>query len=237
MVDTAIRGAGVAGARLAAALLDTGDAFARARPWPHLVLDGAVDPNLAAGAAEDAHAQRIGLATTSWTRGSKMASPVLEGTFLSALGLAIGGPDVTAALSAISGVDDLVHDDGNYAAGLFASGSGDYHLPHHDFVSHPESGLYSRLVLMLYLNDWPADRGGQLQMWPERRHSRPVTIQPRVGRVVLMVVSGAALHGVSKVVCGPNDARVSLAARFYSPQPPVMPRRLPLLGRARGPAA
>ena len=92
-------------------------------------------------------------------------------------------------------------------------------------------------MLMLYLNDWFPDRGGQLELWPERRLSRPVTVVPRAGRVVVMGISGAARHSVTRVICAPGEARVSLASRFYSSQPPVMPRRLPLLGRTRGPAA
>lgn len=99
---------------------------------------------------------------------------------------------------------------------------GGYHLippggrlaVHTDFNRSPDTRLYRRLNLLVYLNrDW-ADPGGLLELHGD---DRVVEIAPEFGRTVVFETSDRSWHG------HPHPAsrwRFSVAAYFFSPEPP-----------------
>lgn len=100
---------------------------------------------------------------------------------------------------------------------------GGYHLippgglldVHTDFNRGP-SGLYRRLNLLTYLNPGWQDEGGRLELWPDG-DGDPITLAPEFGRTVVFETSDRSWHG------HPLPARrwrLSVAAYFFSPDPP-----------------
>lgn len=100
---------------------------------------------------------------------------------------------------------------------------GGYHLippggrleVHTDFNRSPSSRLYRRLNVLTYLNhDWQ-DEGGHLLL---RGPDGDIAVAPEFGRTVIFETSDTSWHG------HPVPAqrwRYSLAAYFFSPDPPL----------------
>lgn len=99
---------------------------------------------------------------------------------------------------------------------------GGYHLippggrlaMHADFNRSPDTGLYRRLNVLTYLNpDWD-DPGGILKLGEDQS----VEIVPEMGRTVIFATSGTSWHGHPEPT--QHRWRKSIAAYFFSPQPP-----------------
>lgn len=103
---------------------------------------------------------------------------------------------------------------------------GGYHLirpggllnVHSDFSVSPITGHYRRLNLLVYLNhDWDLYyNGGGLELWDDDRVKAVVT--PEFNTTAIFQTSARSWHGHPKPVRG--RARRSLAAYFYSEEPP-----------------
>jgi Rps23 Pro-64 3,4-dihydroxylase Tpa1-like proline 4-hydroxylase len=93
---------------------------------------------------------------------------------------------------------------------------GGYLNVHTDFNRSPNTGLYRRVNLLIYLNkDWQLDEGGCLELWDDDQFA--VRVLPEFNRTVAFVTSSRSWHGHPI----PNTrARRSLAAYFYSAEPP-----------------
>lgn len=101
---------------------------------------------------------------------------------------------------------------------------GGYHLippggrleVHTDFSRSPATGMYRRLNMLTYLNrDW-ADPGGRLELWPDG-DGDPVVVAPELGRTLIFATSSKSWHGHPKPAA---RWRASVAAYFFSPEPP-----------------
>jgi hypothetical protein len=99
---------------------------------------------------------------------------------------------------------------------------GGYHLippgghlqVHTDFNRSPETRLYRRLNLLVFLNrDWQ-DPGGLLELHGD---DRVVEIAPEFNRTVVFETSDRSWHGHPYP---PRRWRFSCAAYFFSPEPP-----------------
>jgi Rps23 Pro-64 3,4-dihydroxylase Tpa1-like proline 4-hydroxylase len=99
---------------------------------------------------------------------------------------------------------------------------GGYHLippggrlaMHADFNRSPDTDLYRRLNVLTYLNpDWD-DAGGHLRLGDPSS----VVINPEMGRTVIFATSATSWHG--HPVPTVHRWRKSIAAYFFSPEPP-----------------
>lgn len=87
---------------------------------------------------------------------------------------------------------------------------------HVDFNRSPDSGLYRRLNCLVFLNRNWQDEGGFLELWPDG-DGEPVRIAPEFNRTVIFETSDRSWHGHPMPA---NRYRASVAAYFYSPEPP-----------------
>jgi hypothetical protein len=99
---------------------------------------------------------------------------------------------------------------------------GGYHLippggrlqVHTDFNRSPDTGLYRRLNMIIYLNkDWH-DTGGNLELWSQ---DEILCIAPEFNRTVIFETSDHSWHGHP---ISASRWRASIAAYFFSPDPP-----------------
>ena len=190
-------------------------------PWPHRVVDGAVDGRL----LDQLVAELAALPRSAFTwRRSPME---WKGTCrdFSTCGRAavelwavLNSTEVVAGLSRLTGVAGLVGDPTAVRAGLFATPPGGWQRVHEDFPQHPETGLWNRVALLVYLSDWSEGDGGELELWnPAMDRSR--SLEPRRGRVVAFATGSLTRHGV-RPVRATEGLRLAMAARYYSAQPP-----------------
>lgn len=200
-------------------------AYAAAEPFPHIVLDNFWDTDEIKAAAEGVKLipEHVWLQEElqvqqrkKWVEDLSVVPPevarVMKGLF---------DTQVLQALSAISGIPDLLPEPALFGAGVHRTSQGGRLAIHTDFNTHP-SGLYRRLNLLLYLNKhWHEDWGGGLELWTADMAHRAKTVPPVLNRAVIFTLSDVSFHGhPDPLTCPDDEARYSFAAYYYTEAKP-----------------
>jgi hypothetical protein len=196
------------------------DEWARATPFPHIVVDNflpravAVELLAAFPTPDDEgwdteayiHQQR------KLTRSGAFAAPIGKFFELTAR------PEFRALLSQITGIPHLLDDPELVGGGCHQILPGGFLDVHVDFNLHPSSGLYRRLNLLVYLNEhWDADWKGALELWDMQARRRAHSIEPLFNRAVLFETSEISYHGHPTPLAAPASVtRKSLAVYYYT---------------------
>ncbi len=121
-------------------------------------------------------------------------------------------------LEAMSGMDNLLPDPFLMGGGVHQTEPGGFLRVHADFNKHPKLKLDRRLNLLIYFNrDWPADYGGNLELWaPDMSHCVR-EVEPVAGRCVIFNTTSTSWHGHPRPLhCPQGETRKSLALYYYS---------------------
>ena len=211
--------------------------YLAATPWPHLVADDVVPPELAVdAAAEVALLPRRALVRRRSRRQVKISSTGIHdlGPRTRELLRTISGPEITELAERVTGISGLTADPEFCRAGVFVTPPGGWQRVHEDFPVHPQTGLWNRVVVLLYCSGYGEGSGGKLELWPPDMTSVGRRIEPRPGRLVMFETMSTHPHGVEALA--PNEhARVVLASRLYSREPPPATPSPPLLRWSRRP--
>jgi hypothetical protein len=206
-------------------------------PWPHLILDDLLDQDRVAAAACEARAIPNDAMVWQVSRRVRKASV----NTLADLGMAIRGlladladSRAVAGLGDLTGVHELTGDPRLTYAGISVTPPGGWQKVHEDFPKHPVTGLWNRVAVLLYLNDWQPSHGGELELWPQDMSAGVKVIQPIAGRIVVFETTSAHRHGIRPVNAG-APARIAIGTRYYSPNMPDTKPRGPLRRSVRRP--
>jgi Rps23 Pro-64 3,4-dihydroxylase Tpa1-like proline 4-hydroxylase len=91
-------------------------------------------------------------------------------------------------------------------------------LPLHlDGDHHPVTGWGRAVSLVLWLDDWPSENGGQLRLWDENKTAPIVSVTPQPGRLAMFECGPKSWHDVSTVSEASPMPRRSLAVFFWTP--------------------
>jgi hypothetical protein len=194
--------------------------YLAASPWPHLVLDGLVDPATLAAAESEELKTALDLHVRRTKRMVKAQSPMPSGPAAREILQALDSPGFIAFLEDLTGISELIADPTHYWAGLHVFPPGAHQALHRDFRVHPVNGLFHRVNVLVYLNrDWKGEYGGNLELWKVDMSSHD-QVAPRAGSTVIFENTSATLHGVTEVFrCPPGGARLSLATNYYTESP------------------
>lgn len=131
---------------------------------------------------------------------------------------AFQAPNVVSAIERITGLDDLEPDELLYAGGCSLMAPGHFLNPHID-NSHDRFRRRYRILNLLYYAspNWPEDRGGNLELWPNGVRGRPLTVVSRFNRLVVMITHRGSWHSVSKNLTGAD--RCCVSNYFFSANP------------------
>ena len=117
-------------------------------------------------------------------------------------------------LSDLTGIADLSME--TIGGGYHLIPPGGYLDVHTDFNRSPNSSLYRRLNVLTYLNDdWTEDDGGYLELWDD--DGLALSVAPELGITAVFETSDRSWHGHPVPT---RRWRRSLAAYFFSPEPP-----------------
>ena len=131
---------------------------------------------------------------------------------------AFQAPEVIAAVTAITGMRDMVGDPKLYAGGLSAMTRGQFLDPHIDNSHDGEGRLYRVLNLLYYVTpDWRAENGGNLELWDEAVRER-VELHSKFNRLVLMETNQKSWHSVNQVAA--EGKRCCVSNYYFSPHSP-----------------
>lgn len=220
---------------LSPAVLENADAirerFAAAAPFPHVVLDDFLQPDVALKLAEEFPPFEKGnFIGDDGKPGRKSTLARINGLGASyrALDAAIQSSDFLQFMSRVTGVEDLLYDPFYLGGGTHENVNGSALDPHIDFNYHPSERWHRRLNLLLYLNpQWAREWGGCLQLYADPRvdATPSVTVVPAFNRCVIFETSERSWHGFDEIRL-PSDARgvprsrKSIALYFYTSERP-----------------
>ncbi|MGA2307739.1 MAG: 2OG-Fe(II) oxygenase [Acidimicrobiales bacterium] len=200
--------------------------YKEASPWPHVVIDGLINPAVIAAAESEELELALSLPLRHATRQIKAETPRPSGPSALAILQALCGQRFLAFLEDLTGIAGLIPDPAHYWAGLQVFPPGAFQALHRDFRVHPITRLFHRVNVLVYLNsDWRTDYGGDLELWASDASTCVRRIPPDAGTSVIFECSSAAIHGVPDPIrCPSNRARLSLASNYYTVAPGPGPR-------------
>lgn len=196
------------------------DRYQAADPFPHIVLDDFILPELlrslvgewpSSGEENrfDRAQERLKLA---W-RPINLTSPRLR-NFLSEM----NSEPILHFLEALTGIPKLIADPYFSGGGLHEMRAGGHLGIHADFNMQNRLNVMRRINLLIYLNDdWQPEWHGDLELW-SRDMSRCVgSTSPQMARAVIFNTDLDSYHGVpTPIACPPDRARRSIALYYYT---------------------
>ncbi len=198
------------------------DGYRSAEPYPHVVLEGFLDDEVARAAADEFPRPDA----TEWIQYVHVNERKLGKSDRSGIPPALGrlidelsSPPFIALLERLTGIEGLLPDPGLEGGGLHQSERGGFLNVHADFTVHPHHRDWQRrLNLLLYLNpDWRDEWGGHLELW-DRDMSRCVEkVAPVLNRCLVFNTDADAYHGHPlPLACPEGTTRKSLALYYFT---------------------
>lgn len=220
-------------ARVAGSAAELAARFRTAQPFPHVVIDGFLEPALCRQLVETFPAYDDARFRNDWGEPGKAWREDVSrlGSAWAELDRGLRSPAFLGLLSRISGIPNLLFDPSYFGGGTHEN-LHDMELdPHIDFNLHPRTQLHRRLNLLLYLNEeWDAAWGGALELhtnpWRPPHENRITTIAPLANRCVIFETSDHSWHGFRRIAL-PEDrrglSRRSFAMYLYTRERPALP--------------
>ncbi len=191
--------------------------FETAQPFPLLVLDDFLVPELAAGLLSEFPAIDAMPKSRDYVFASKHELSSVEEAGPAGLRFheAMISPAFANFLRAATGLDVFV-DPLFFGGGFHQGGDGSYLDMHVDFNMHPMHNTWLRTFNMLvYLNrDWRDEYGGQLLV-KNAPDGEVRAIEPAYNRAVIMTTDARTFHGYRKMSLPPGVTRMSIATYAY----------------------
>ena len=196
--------------------------YVSARPYPHIVLDDVLHPEVFAAAA----AEFPTVDDPAWDgylhiNETKFANPRPHewGLTLQAIAGVLNGAEFVEGLGTLTGFEGLLPDQMMDGGGLHQTLRGGHLNVHTDFTAHHRIHTWRRRVnLLLYLNeDWNPDWGGALELWDASVRRCERRIEPVANRMVVFTTSPTSYHGhPDPLRCPDGVARRSLALYYFT---------------------
>lgn len=203
--------------------------FAGAQPFPHLVIDNFLRPEVADAIHDEARrtaanvdasneiTQHQKVACTDWRRYG-------DSTFR--LIAFFNSADFIAPLETITGIDGLFGDPWLEGGGIHLTSRGGFLKMHTDFNWNSKLRADRRINILYYLNrGWQESWGGELVIARLGHEEDRKVIQPIFNRLVIFNTNDTTLHGHPHPLQFPEDyPRASIAMYYYSAGLPVQER-------------
>lgn len=192
------------------------------RPYPHIHLEGFLEPALA---------QRLEAAfpapdAASWIQYKHYNENKLGNThreaFPEAIGRVVdelGSPRFVAWLSRLTGIEGLMPDPSLEGGGMHQTERGGFLNLHADFTMHHHKTHWRRRCnLILFLNEgWQEEWGGALELWDRDMKRCEARVLPLINHAVLFNTDEDSFHGYpDPIQCPPSVTRKSLALYYYT---------------------
>lgn len=206
--------------RLRAVARDRRDEFARALPFPHVVIDDFLDATVAARLVEE-------IATTEgeWIFYHHVNERKRGFNDVAAMGptarqvvAELNDGTMLDVLATLTGIEDLRADPALEGGGFSEVDRDGYVNVHADFLSHSRERTWTRrLNLIVFLNEnWSEKDGGALELWDRQVKTAEQRIVPTFNRAILFTTTEEAFHGVETVTCPEGRKRRSLALYYFT---------------------
>ncbi|WP_067148846.1 2OG-Fe(II) oxygenase [Pseudotamlana agarivorans] len=115
-------------------------------------------------------------------------------------------------------IDSIYADDSLYAGGLSLMDQDNFLNPHLDNSHDAERKRWRVLNLLYYVSpNWELKNGGNLEVWPNGPKQKPIVIESKFNRLVVMATNDTSWHSVNKVEV--NAQRCCISNYYFSDNP------------------
>jgi len=196
-------------------------AYAKADPFPHIVVDDFFDPAVLDPVLDEFP----GEGDIEWRRFNDYNEIKLASTVERQLGRAtrtlihqLNSSPFIEFLERVTGIAGLLPDPHLEGGGLHQILPGGKLGVHADFNKSLRLKLDRRLNLLVYLNrDWQEEYGGHLELWDTEMTRAVRRVLPVFNRIVIFSTTDFSHHGhPTPLTCPPDRTRRSLALYYYS---------------------
>jgi Rps23 Pro-64 3,4-dihydroxylase Tpa1-like proline 4-hydroxylase len=150
------------------------------------------------------------------TDASQFPQPIRE------LNEVLASREVLDLLSYALDIPELLADPQLVGGGMHQTAARGHLDVHVDFNFLSEKQWHRRTNLLLFFNrEWPAEWGGEFELWDEDVKVRHHAHLPIFNRCVVFETNEISFHGVSAVKCPPGQSRKSFAAYYYTTSAPA----------------
>jgi 2-oxoglutarate-Fe(II)-dependent oxygenase superfamily protein len=198
------------------------ETYASAQPFPHIVLDNFLTPEVARRAAQEfPSVDHDNWISFMHVNERKFSHPEVQdwGPTLQSVAAELNSPAFVGFLSELTGIEHMIIDESMEGGGLHQSLQGGFLNIHADFTVHPLHANWRRRVnLLLYFNEeWDPEYGGELELWSTDMRKRVHVIAPIQNRCVIFTTDPDSFHGHPEPLrCPPERARRSLALYYFT---------------------
>lgn len=209
----------------AAAMKDKGlelrERYVGAEPFPHIVIDDFISPEILETCIEDFPAAPDP-ESRSFDRAQERYKTSYNPDYLSprvrSFFYSLNSRPFVQFLENMTGVTGLIPDPYFMGGGFHQTVQGGHLSVHADFNLHKPLMLERRLNLLLYLNkDWRLEYGGALELWDKDMRRAVHAVEPVFNRCVVFSTNANSFHGHPAPVAHPDNApRRSLALYYYT---------------------
>jgi hypothetical protein len=202
---------------------ETRQIYAGNVPFPHIVIDDFVDPEILRPILTEVNAvdrsRRYAKFLDRKTDHNKFAFyPETVGPQTARLVNFLNSGPILSYVESLTGIDNLIADPSYFGGGLHWIENGGFLEVHADFNHLKKYNLERRINLLLYLNeDWLDEYNGHLELWDRKTMTCAKSIAPIFNRCVMFSTTKESLHGHPAPLATPAGiARRSLALYYYS---------------------
>jgi Rps23 Pro-64 3,4-dihydroxylase Tpa1-like proline 4-hydroxylase len=199
------------------------DAYAGNTPWPHIVIDDFLDPQLLEKVRQEAASVRRSEYYEKFvdrkTDHNKYAyAPDVVGLETARLVNFLNSGPFVGYLEKLTGIEGLLADPSYFGGGLHKITTGGFLEMHTDFNLLKKYKLERRLNLLLYLNkDWQPSYNGSLELWDRASKTRVKEVPPIFNRCVVFSTTNESMHGHPLPLATPDGVeRMSIALYYYT---------------------
>ena len=115
----------------------------------------------------------------------------------------------------ICDIKKLYADHSLYAGGISLMAKDNFLHPHLDNSHDAERNRWRVLNLLYYVTpDWETNNGGHLELWPKGPKNKPLLIESKYNRLIVMATHDASWHSVNKVLV--DRSRCCISNYYFS---------------------
>lgn len=197
------------------------EAFRDAQPFPHVVIDDFLPPEVLQPILEEfpepgeADWQRY---DTGREVKLALADSERMGPATQHLLAQFNSAPFVDFIERLTGIEGIIPDPHYFGGGLHQIRAGGFLKVHADFNRHDRLNLDRRLNGLLYLNkDWDESWGGHIQLWDRDMQRCVRKSLPIFNRFLLFATTDYSYHGhPDPLTCPSNRSRRSMALYYYT---------------------
>lgn len=194
--------------------------FISNQPYPHIVLDDFLKPEVALQAYENFPPYELFNKKYKGLNEKKAEGSNLEDFNPIYRGICdeLASNEMYKWIQKVTHIkEEVIMTDDALGRGLHQGGKGSFLDIHIDFNIHVEKNLHRRLNILIYLNkEWKEEYGGGLEMWNVDVTKREKVVTPKFNRCLIFETSEISYHGYGRINVPEDESRKSIYGYYYT---------------------